>query len=170
MRPGQGGGTNGRGDRTRTGGVGASNLGLTRHDSHDATISPVSWGLSGAEIPACEPVAQSSEVEPPNPVSARLPVHRQGPIALRSAIAAQEAGAVLASHGAGWRSTLHPTALAAWLRRREPPRGVLEDTRRGSVPGILQSRSTRVAPTWRHALHFPATRVAQRRWRRRTAL
>jgi hypothetical protein len=46
-----------RGDRTRTGGMGAPNWTLTRHYSQDATISPVSWGLSGAEIPACEPVA-----------------------------------------------------------------------------------------------------------------
>lgn len=48
---------NGRGDRTRTGGMDAPNWSLTRCDSHDAAISATSWGLSGAEIPACEPVA-----------------------------------------------------------------------------------------------------------------
>lgn len=47
----------GRGDRTRTGGMGASNRPLTRCDRQDATTSATSWGLSGAEIPACEPVA-----------------------------------------------------------------------------------------------------------------
>ncbi len=37
--------------------MGAQNRRLTRAYRQDATISPVSWGLSGAEIPACEPVA-----------------------------------------------------------------------------------------------------------------
>ena len=50
--------SHGRGDRTRTGGMGALNWLLTRAYSQDATISPVSWGLSGAEIPAYEPVAR----------------------------------------------------------------------------------------------------------------
>ncbi|SPD85585.1 protein of unknown function [Micropruina glycogenica] len=30
---------------------------MTRYDRQDAMISAASWGLSGAEIPACEPVA-----------------------------------------------------------------------------------------------------------------
>ena len=62
---------NGRGDRTRTGGIGAHNLPLTRCDSHDAAISATSWGLSGAEIPACEPVAPPSR-------SLLLPIGRAG--------------------------------------------------------------------------------------------
>lgn len=37
--------------------MGAPNWHLTRYDRRDATISSVSWGLSVAEIPACEPVA-----------------------------------------------------------------------------------------------------------------
>lgn len=46
-----------RGDKTRTGGMGASNWPLPRCNRQDTTTSATSWGLSGAKIPACEPVA-----------------------------------------------------------------------------------------------------------------
>ncbi len=48
-----------RGDRTRTGGMGAQDWDLTRCDASNARTSETSWGLSGAELPACEPVARS---------------------------------------------------------------------------------------------------------------
>jgi hypothetical protein len=37
---------------------------LTRRDSDDAAILATSWGLSGAEIPACEPVASFGRSSP----------------------------------------------------------------------------------------------------------